>query len=229
MLVYNINELYCDNIYRKFSVVTLNCQAHRILSDSFILNNYREIIEERNIVGNAQTDIHERFMYDTPYSNMIFKSYALENVKIALALEIHLKSLVLYKGYLVHYVKQNNRFYKEQKKLKRPISIIEYLEEYQEEDRFTELSDQSLIFSDLVSDKFVNILCLKPGIKEIIDIFIKQRNTIHLPINPPPKLLISNDNLCELVKYINENIIDFTYEVSNLNGFNSRNLNLNKF
>jgi hypothetical protein len=222
MLVYDVNNLYDDLIYRIISVFSLNQQAYKILSDSIILNNYKEIFRERS----QMQDVNNRLTYDYPISEKVIHNYVLENVKIALALEINLKSSLLYKGYIVHLIRKNGTLKKDQKS--RPISITEYISEYGNNFCDSYLFENSLNLTSFEQADYISVLNLDNDFVNILKHFRTLRNSVHLPINIPTGLSLENDKINRLVKYVNEDIIDLAYKIADDHKFN-RNFNYPKF
>lgn len=209
------NHIYYINFEHQIWFATeLNYEAYKILKDSILLEHCEELYKDCALNNRDSRE-------DTPLYDRYINNYLLENVKIALAIELHLKARLIEAGYIIHYINAtNNSNLKELKKKqeKEPISIAEFFnieqymyDEINEYNVLTGLKETSLEFSHILkNESYVKKLNISDRDILLIDDIRRIRNSIHLPGDFPSLSYIDDDKYERLFSFINENIVDNT-------------------
>ncbi|MFW6680892.1 hypothetical protein ACOAOT_25010 [Lacrimispora sp. AGF001] len=209
------NHIYYINFeHQIWFAIKLNYEAYKILKDSILIEHCEELYKDCTLNNRDNRE-------DTPLYVKYINNFLLDNVKIALAMELHLKARLIEKGYIIHYInaKYNSNLKALKKKQeKEPISIAEFFnieqymyDEVNEYNVLTGLKETSLEFSHILKNKsYVEKLNISDRDIPIIDDIRRVRNTIHLPGDFPSLSYIDGDKNERLFSFINENIVDNT-------------------
>lgn len=188
--------LYHDELHRNYGVYCLNQQALMALSDTVV-------ISQSHIIGREDAEIYKWFELGgnnsgTPYPSkrsdeslkrLIFSNY--ENLKIASAFELHLKSRLLSDNYIIHEISEGTDYkVLAKKQRKEPVKKSELIEIQSYHFDGTKnylpgLKDSSINFS-WITDKpaYRAVLGLTDQQLNIIKDFRILRNQIHFPGDP---------------------------------------------
>lgn len=209
---------YINNMHQIWFAVNLNNEAYKILKDTILIARNQQLSKECALrVNEIRNDYND--LTEAPLLDKYTKNYLLDYVKIALALELHLKARLVEQGYIVHYINNSGKLkllYKKQKS--EPITITEFLDiapymydETKMINLLPGLKDSSLEFSHILNQKnYLEKLKIDSEYINIIDDVRKIRNTIHLPGNIPNMSYKKDDKNIKLLLFINEYIINNT-------------------
>jgi hypothetical protein len=210
----NNHIYYYNSEYQMWFATKLNYEAYKILKESILLTHCKELYQDFELNNRDSGE-------DTPLLDKYIKNYLLDNVKIALALELHLKACLIEEGYIIHYINAKENFNLKDLKKKQesePISITEFFnidqymyDEIKEHNVLLGLKEKSLEFNHILSSKsYIDKLNINDKDIIIIDDIRRIRNTIHLPGDFPDLNYIAGDKNKRLFSFINESIVDKT-------------------
>lgn len=94
--------IYKDELHRNWGVVSLNREAYLIFQDTILLSKHREMkIENREFQSTFESD---GLIISIPITSQYMQLINLENAKLGVAFELHLKARLLERGYLLHVI-----------------------------------------------------------------------------------------------------------------------------
>ena len=186
------HHLYLDDLHRDSGVVRLNIEALKAFSDSITVGQRHELSAdmEAEMLWLAQGDIESGF--PDPWGSTSRKRWEYinyEHLKIASAFELHLKSRLLGRNYVLHEIDAQLPEYKslEKQQRTRPIEKGELfaVRPYHfdgKQNYLPGLREGSLKFSQLTQKPaYRAALCLADQEIDIIEDYRLLRNQIHFP------------------------------------------------
>jgi hypothetical protein len=216
--------IYKDN-HRNWGVAYLNTQAYKILKDTILFTQVKEFMKETE---QSKKNIGTGIYIPTPIITTYVHNIVLENLKVAAALEIHLKARLLKEGYILQLINKGERYnrFKELRKKQetQPISVDEYfdIDDYHFDgnvNRLIGLSENSINF-----DRILNKVGYRDALKirdnnilQIIDDYRNLRNQIHLPdIGAEIEYKYNgSDRVKKIIEFVNIEIICCTNDLIN--------------
>ncbi|WP_368294377.1 hypothetical protein [Dehalobacter sp. TBBPA1] len=204
--------VYKDDLNRNGVVISLNREAYFAFQDTILLSQYHELKMESQ---RRQEDIFALCPTIRKRSQYI----NIENLKMGIGFELHLKARLLKSNYIIHNINSHDITFKglskEQKR--RPILKDEYfnIDGYRfngQRNVLVGLMEQSINFDLLLNkEEYNRCLNLTDDMRSIIDGYRKLRNRIHLPGDVIDMKNLNRDNLMEiLVEFINKEIVQTT-------------------
>lgn len=220
--------LYNDDVNRDFGVVRLNIEALKAFSDSITVGHRHELMADRT--ATEQWIAKGSFQSGTPdpwgaisWKSLEYVNY--EHLKIASAFELHLKSRLLARNYVLHEIDSQSieyRFLAKQQRT-RPIAKQELLaiRSYHfdgKQNYLPGLKDSTLGFSVLTQKPaYVAALGLTPRQMNIIEDYRVLRNQIHFPgdVVEAPNIQAFGRPIVEfLVPFINIEVVAWSNSLS---------------
>lgn len=216
--------LYMDGLHRDFGSVRLNLEALKAFSDSIMVGQRRELEADRAAERNWLAQGGFESGLPDPWGSTSWKSLEYvnyEHLKIASAFELHLKSRLLARDYVVHEIDARLPAYKALEKLQRgrPIKTSELLtiQSYHfdgKQNYLPGLREGSLRFSLFTqSPTYRAALSLTDLELGIIEDYRLLRNQIHFPgdVFDTPNVRRFGRPIIEfLLAFINTEIIDWS-------------------
>ena len=228
--------LYKDELNRDFGAVRLNIEALKAFSDSITVGHRHELLADREATdrwiakGDFESGLPDPWGA-TSWKSLEYINY--EHLKIASAFELHLKSRLLSRDYVLHEIDGRVIEYQTLSKQQRtrPIAKRELLaiQPYYfdgKQNYLPGLKDSSLGFSVLTQKPaYVAAIGLSPQQISIIEDYRVLRNQIHFPgdIVEAPSIQQFGQPIIEFLgPFINIEIIDWSNGLSERHKFNYR-------
>ena len=221
---------YLNDVCRYWNVVALCLEAYTAFSDTVLVSNRSELVEESQSITTWATAggmISDLPMPHTPLMNRKLVCRNLEYLKIGCGFELYLKANLLSQGFIIHKLEKNPSgayCQLEKKQQKNPILISELLGidgfRFDGNENFLPgLTEDSLRFSTLINKEgYTKKLDISKQLQVIIKYYREMRNQTHLPGDMPAGVKnmvfdkgVNIDDL--VVKFVNERIVNWTNDI----------------
>lgn len=217
---------YLDTHHRERGAADLYLEAHFALMDTYAIT-HREVLRGEYFLMMRWFETLSKLEGKStekapvcPYIGKRRRVINFENLKIASALEIFIKGVLLESGFVVHRIngKVSHHDCKELAKDQhfRPIAVGEllaacpfYFDEIMRQNYWPILKDETLNFSTVLMKDYLDVISLGSAERFFLEKYRKLRNEIHFPSQPMGIGMLMNDFLSDvdfLVRFANSHM-----------------------